>query len=378
MRLIFILFTALAAVCGCRPAERAEIKIPPLPQNQAAVVRTSLAALTDALDDEPRNSEFHFRRALLHEQARDFGKALQDANQAIENRRTGQAYGRYYVLRGRIYLSLNQTDSAFADAVQSEKLGVQSAEADLLRGQTYCIKQQYTKAGAALRSAARRTPFDPQIYYWQANVAAGGGDTAQAIALLNGTLRRRRNYVQAYNRLTELYAGLKNYPLAKQYAFAGLQTDSNNVSINRNLGKIYQQADQPDSAVQCYRRALKRDTSLHRLEYEIGMIYLQEKNYAAATRYFEKLVPHLNRFPGVPDILAVCYDQTGQERSKLEAWKTDLEADSTDATAQRLYAALARRVQAKRRQYTMDSLANRQRRLFSIKPNIKPVEIKRR
>lgn len=378
MRPVFIIIAAIGLMSGCKPTERAEIKIPPLPKNEAAVVRTSLAALTDALDDEPGNSEYHFRRALLHEQARDFSKALRDVNQAIENRRTGQAYGRYYVLRGRIYLNRNQTDLAFADALQSEKLGVQSAEADLLRGQMYCIKQQYAKANAALRSAARRTPFDSQIYYWQANVAAGRGDTTQAIALLNGTLGRRRDYVQAYNRLTELYAGLKDYPAAKQYAFAGLKIDSNNVPVNTNLGRIYQRAGQSDSAVQCYRRALKRDTSLHRLNYEIGVVYLQEKNYGAATRYFEKLIPHLNRFSDVPDILAVCYGHTGQDRSKLDTWKADLETDSTNTTTQRLYAALARRVQAKRRQATMDSLANRQRRLFSIKPNIKPVEIKRR
>lgn len=372
------MLAGLGLAWGCRPAERTEIKIPPLPGSQTDVVRTSLAAMTEAIDDEPRNSEYYFRRALLHEQARDFGKALRDAGKAIEHRQTGQAYGRYYVLRGRIYLQRNQTDSAFADAVQSEKLGVQSAEADLLRGQAYCIKGQYAKAGAALRLAARRTPFDPQVYYWQANVAAGSGDTAQAIALLRGTLGRRREYVRAHNRLAELYTGLNDYPAAKREAFAGLGIDSNNVPINSNLGRIYQRTGQPDSAIWCYRRALQRDTSLHRLRYAIGTIYLQEKEYAAATRYFEKLIPHLRRFPGVPDLLAICYDQTGQERPRLEAWKAELEADSTNATVQRLYAALARRVQAKRRQWVMDSLANRQRRLFSIKPSIRPAEIQRR
>lgn len=364
----------LLGMAACRPAERQELKIPPLPAGEQPVIETSLAALTDAIADEPDNGIYYYRRALLYEQSRRYDEALQDVKQAIEYRSTGEAYGRYYVLRGRIYLLQNQLDSAYADAVQSEKLGAQSAGAYLLRGQLYTIKQQYDKAITALEIAQQMTPYDPQIYYWQANAIAGKGDTTQALALLQSAVESRPDYIQAYNRFTEIYVGLRDYATAKRYAFTGLAIDSSNVYINNNLGKLYRTTHESDSAVLFFQRSLKKDTSQHPLNYEIGMIYLEKKNYWAAMPYFEKLTTRLSKYPDVPELLAVCYDQTGQERYKLEAWQAAIEADSTDWRTQRLFIALSRRVQSKRRQAAMDSIAQRKQRFM----NIKPVEIKRR
>ncbi len=373
-RLMWIGWLSLVCLTGCRPAERRELKIPPLPAGEQTVIQTSLAALTDAIDDEPGNGSYYFRRALLYEQSRRYEEALRDVKQAIEYRSTGESYGRYYVLRGRLYLLENKIDSAYADAVQSEKLGVQSAAAYLLRGQLYTIKQQYNKATAALNTAQQMTPYNPQIYYWQANAAAGRGDTTQAIAQLTAAIKSRPDYIQVYNRFTEIYTGLRDYATAKQYAFTGLKIDSSNVYLNNNLGKLYRTIHQTDSAIICFRRSLKKDTAQYPLNYDIGMIYLEKKYYWAAIPYFEKLTTRLNKYPQVPEILAVCYDQTGQERYKLESWQATLQADSTDWKTQRLYEALARRVKSKQRQAAMDSLASRKQQLM----NISPVEIKPR
>jgi|GEM_PF-2679951 len=358
---------------SCRPAERKELKIPPLPAGRESVIASSLAALTDAIEDRPRNSVYYYRRAMLYEQSRQYNEALRDIKRAIEYRSTGEPYGRYYVLRGQVYLAQNKVDSAYADAVQSEKLGTQSAAAYLFRGQMYAIKRQYGRAAEALAEARQLTPHDPQIYYWQAQTAAGTGDTTQAIALLNEVLQKQNRYVPAYNRLTEMYTGLQDLATARQYAFAGLRIDSTDVTINNNLGRIYRRTNQTDSALIFFRRSLARDTSQHQLTYEIGSMYLEKKNYWAATPYFEKLSGHFTRYPDVPDILAVCYDLTGRERSKLEVWHAAIQADSTDMKTQRLYDALSRRVQSRRRQAVLDSITHHRRQLIKIAP----VEIRR-
>ncbi|MDJ1498169.1 tetratricopeptide repeat protein [Cytophagaceae bacterium DM2B3-1] len=359
---------------ACRPAEQKELKIPPLPNGEQAVIQTSLAALTDAIEDEPRNGSYYFRRAALYEQAHRYGESLQDINKAIEYRSTNEAYGRYYVLRGRIYLLQNKIDQAYADAVQSEKLGAQSAAAYLLRGQMYAIKGKYTNAMNALKEAKQMTPFDPQVYYWEANASAGLGDTAQAISLFHTTLQTRKDYIQAYNRLTEIYAKQRDFVTAKQYAYAGLKIDSNNVLINNNLGSIYRLSKQTDSAVYCFQRSLKRDTLQHNLNYELGRIFFDKKNYWTATPYFEKLTTQFAKYPDVPELLAVCYDLTGQERGKMESLQAVLAVDSTDKKTILLYEALNRRITYKRRQMVMDSLATKKQQII----NIAPVEIRRR
>ncbi|MDJ1484027.1 tetratricopeptide repeat protein [Cytophagaceae bacterium YF14B1] len=359
---------------ACRPAEQKELKIPPLPNGEQAVIQTSLVALTDAIEDEPRNGSYYFRRAALYEQAHRYGESLQDINKAIEYRSTNEAYGRYYVLRGRIYLLQNKIDQAYADAIQSEKLGAQSAAAYLLRGQLYAIKGKYRNAMNALKEAKQMTPFDPQVYYWEANALAGLGDTAQAISLFHTTLQTRKDYIQAYNRLTEIYAKQKDFVTAKQYAYAGLKIDSNNVLINNNLGSIYRLSKQTDSAVYCFQRSLKRDTSQHNLNYELGRIFFEKKNYWTATPYFEKLTTQLGKYPDVPELLAVCYDLTGQERVKMELLQAVLAVDSTDKKTILLYDALNRRITYKRRQMVMDSLATKKQQII----NIAPVEIRRR
>ncbi|MCU0353894.1 MAG: tetratricopeptide repeat protein [Cytophagales bacterium] len=374
MRTAAILGFLWVGLLACRPAERHELQIPPLPADEAQVQQASLTALSEFVDDEPRNSVYLYRRALLYERMRRYGEALRDVNRAIENRRTGDAYGRYYVLRGRLYLYRNRVDSAYADAVQSEKLGVQSAAAYLLRGQMYTLKREYEKATEALQIARQMTPFDPQVFYWQANAAAGTGDTTRALDLLQESLAARPDYIQAYNRLAEIHVGLRDLPTAKRYAFAGLRLDSTNIYLNNNLGRMYRRTNEPDSALAFYRRSLARDTSQHTLNYEIAAIHLEKKRYWSAIPYLERLVKRPARYPDVPDLLAVCYDRTGQERTKLETFELMLAADSTDTQTQRLRAALTRRIQQRRRQAAMDSLADRRRRFMDIQP----VEIKRK
>ncbi len=351
---------------GCRPAEKKSLKIPPVPANEQVVLQTSLAALSDAIDDEPQNSEYYFRRAYLYEQSKRYEDALSDINQAIENRRTGQAYGQYYILRGRVYLHQNKIDSAYKDAIQTEKLGAQSAEAYLLRGQMYAIKKQYKDAELSLRIAQQMTPYEPQIYYWQANTVAGSGDTVKAISLLHTALSYNHEPVPVYNRLAELHAGLWEWQTAKSYAFAGLKLDPENVVLNNNMGRFYRANRQIDSALIFYGHSLAKDTSQYQLMYEVGTMHMNRRSYWMALPYFEKLLAHIDQFPAIPELLAACYEFTGQQNARLTRWKQVIEADSTNLTAQRVYNTLFRRIQARRRQAAEDTL--RKRQLIELKP----------
>jgi predicted Zn-dependent protease len=360
------LLLLLSVVWGCRPGETREIKIPPLPEPGASAYKASLAALTDAIDDEPRNSYYYYRRALLYTEANDHKAALNDINNAIEFRKTNEKYGRYYVLRGQLYLAAGKVDSAFQSAQQAEKLDVQSPDFYMLIGQLYTLRKEYDKAAVALDNAQKSTPFEPTTAYYLGMVAAGKGDTARGIELIKSVIPKRPEFKNTYSSLSQIYYGLKNYPEAKQYAHQGLTLDSNDAELNNHLGYIYKAVHRMDSAVIYFKKAVKLDTSLYSTNYELAMIHVKDKEFSRAIPYLEKLLPYQKQYPEVQQLLILSYAKAGREPEALAQYASAVQTDSTNAVAVEMYNLLKERYETRRKRKALDSVARAKARIFEI------------
>jgi tetratricopeptide (TPR) repeat protein len=372
---LFVLFLALTGLAACTAPENQEVKIPPLPDNVSAIQEASLLALSDAIEDEPSRSEYYYRRALLYQQAGKKQMALQDLTQAIDNRETNERYGRYYALRAQLLMEGGLIDSAFRDAEQALKLEEGQAPGFVaLLGQLYAVRGDYKKANASLDEALRRTPAEPQLYYWKGHVAASTGDTARAVEYLHEAIRRRPVYREAYNRLTEISIGNHQMGRAKTYGLKGYSIDPAYLPLNLNLGKLYMLTGQNDSAKIFLREALRSNQDLPVTMHQLAGLYFGSEEYSLALPHYEKLLQYRSRWPEVPYRLYLCFDKTGRGRDALARYTGVIERDSTNMAALEVYGLLKKREEQKREWRALDSLARRRKQLFSIETI--PLEIK--
>ena len=364
---LFVLCLSLLALAGCTASENREVKIPPLPDNPAAIQRASLLALTDAIEDEPRRSEYYYRRALLYQQAGRKDLALQDLSQAIDYRDLDERYGRYYALRAQLHLEADRVDSAFRDAERALKLEEgESPGFVALLGQLYAVRGEYKKANASLDAALRRTPGEPQLYYWKGHVAASTGDTSRAIGHLRKALELRPQYKEAYNRLSEIYFKMGQTGQAKANGLKAYRMDPGYLDVNLHLGRLYHIANQKDSAKLFLRNALQTSPELHGTRHQLAGLYFGSDEFSQALPHYEKLLAHRNRWPEVPYRLYVCYDKSGRGREGLNRYTEILQKDSTNMAALEVYDLLKKRDDQKKEWRTLDSLARRRKQLFDI------------
>jgi tetratricopeptide (TPR) repeat protein len=364
---LFAWCLALLGLVACTANDQREVKIPPLPTDLPAIQEASLMALTDAIEDEPRRSEYYYRRALLYQQAGRKDLALQDLTQAIENRDLNERYGRYYALRAQLQLEAGRVDSAFRDAERALKLEEgESPGFVALLGQLYAVRGDYKKANASLDDALRRTPGEPQLYYWKGHVATNTGDTSQAITYFKEALGLRPQYKDAYNRLMEIYMGMGRFGQAKAYGLKGYEIDPGFTAVSLNLGKLYHIANQKDSAKLFLRSALASNPELPGTTHQLAGLHFADEEYTLALPHYEKLLKHRSRWPEVPYRLYVCYDKTGRGREGLNRYTAILEKDSTNLAALEVYEWLKKRDDQKREWRALDSLQRRRKQLFSI------------
>ncbi len=364
---LFVLYLALLALAGCTASENREVKIPPLPDNPAAIQRASLLALTDAIDDEPRRSEYYYRRALLYQQAGRKDLALQDLTQAIDYRGLDERYGRYYALRAQLHLEAGRVDSAFRDAERALKLEEgESPGFVALLGQLYAVRGEYKKANASLDAALRRTPAEPQLYYWKGHVAASTGDTSRAIGHLRKALELRPQYKEAYNRLSEIYFKMGQTGQAKTNGLKAYRIDPNYLEVNLNLGRLYHIANQKDSAKLFLRNAIRINPELHGTRHQLAGLHFGSDEFSLALPHYEKLLSQRSRWPEVPYRLYVCYDKSGRGREGLNRYTEILQTDSTNLAALEVYDLLKKRDDQKKEWRALDSLARRRKQLFDI------------
>jgi tetratricopeptide (TPR) repeat protein len=356
----------LLALAGCTASENREVKIPPLPDNPAAIQRASLLALTDAIEDEPRRSEYYYRRALLYQQAGRKDLALQDLSQAIDYRGLDERYGRYYALRAQLHLEAGRVDSAFRDAERALKLeegriaGLRGAARPALRRARRVQKSQCLPRRRPAPHAGRTAALLLEGPRGRQHRRHQPGHRH-----LRKALELRPQYKEAYNRLSEIYfkMGQTGRPsqrpqrLPHRPGLHGRQPAP-------GPALPHCQPERQRQAVPAQRPPGQPRPARH--PPPAGRPALRQRRVFAGAAPLRKLLAHRNRWPEVPYRLYVCYDKSGRGREGLNRYTEILRTDSTNMAALEVYDLLKKRDDQKKEWRALDSLARRRKQLFDI------------
>lgn len=173
--IIFLLLSTTLAVVAqsdSEPLNRAIVEL------QAGRTDKAIAALTEAISQNPQLTDAYFLRGNLKLTSGDSAGALADINKVIQLKPDhGPAYGQ----RATIRLIARDLDGAIQDLTSAIKFGFNGDNVYLLRGQLRSNKGDLKGAVEDFNETIRLNPGNPQAYQLRGSLLMQAGNAEQAL-----------------------------------------------------------------------------------------------------------------------------------------------------------------------------------------------------
>ena len=194
---------------GCSNDTHQITRIPPLPSDDATKrIRVGIDYLTNVIRRAPRSAVNYHKRAELYVALRDYDRALEDIEQALD---ISPSNGLFLLTHARILRQLKKYDEALASARRAEVLQQDTPELYVLLGDLTQQKRQFRQARLYLAKALQMAPYDGEAYFYTGLLDARQGDTLSGIALMQRALDLKPRFLPAYVELTSIHTRLRDF-----------------------------------------------------------------------------------------------------------------------------------------------------------------------
>lgn len=343
LRALFLSWISLTALVGCGSDDRAGTAIPPLPEVNATSRRaTALKLLNNLAARNPRSSGIFYQRARLYLEAGQPTQALDDINRALDIQ---GAVGNYFQVKALALRALNRTPEALEAARQVEILEAGTPELYVLLGDLYQQTGQFGPARSYLNRAMQATPFNGEACFFSGLVTAKTGDTTQALPQFRRALTLNPGYVATYQQLASIYNSLGDTPSAIEFSERGLRRFPNDATLLYQRGRSFQQAQQPDSALLCYRKVVAIRPQFFEASFNAGLLSFRQNDLTGALQFFEQVLKYNPRVPLLNFYIGQCFEYLGNAEKALEFYTLALETDPSDFRAANGHARMKRRLE---------------------------------
>lgn len=328
------LWITLTALVGCSPEAEVGGKIPPLPSKQANRHQVAIDALSDAIAATPRSADMHFKRALLYQANQQHNLALGDINRAIELRGN---IGKFYLLKAQLAAQLKRVGEAIESAEKAEVLDVETPDLFVLLGDLNQQYKRFTKAESYLNKAIQMTPRNAEAFYVKGLIAAQRYDTTAALSLLQRSIELRPSWTPSYIKLVAIHNQLRAYPIAHYYAKTGLTFTPKEAELWYLRGQTYQRTWKIDSALICYKSAIRWQPNHANSNLQAGLIYFKQNDLIKALRMFEIVLKTQPNTPMINYLLGQCMEYLGRTEEAQSFYDFALKQNAADTKAQAGY-----------------------------------------
>ena len=272
--LALLLLCLTICIVGCNSKKYADL--PP-----------ELAELCKNIDRHPKKSELYYQRADYYYYHKNIEKGIADMQTAIKLQPDSS---KYYVKLSDLYFAQRETDLAEEMLLQAIKKQKSNNEARLKLAELYFHLRMKDQCASTIEEAIQLQAHNPKAYLIKAFLLKEDQDTTGYLRMLQMVIDQDPNEVKAFLELGSYYQERLN-PLAISYYQNGIQVDPKNVELHYNLGKLYQDLNRQEEAIQEYRTAIQINPKYVPALNNLGYLYLDdETKYADAVKLFTRAI----------------------------------------------------------------------------------------
>lgn len=323
-------FALLLLLYGCGADPRQQRQIPPLPTaSDSSQIEAALRMLTLAINQSSPASAYA-KRATLYLSINRPKEALEDIDEAISRNNTE---GTYYLIRAQVLRTLKLPDKALDNAQRAEILGADTPELYTLLADIWQQRNQFAKARLYLAKALQMAPYDGEAYFFNGLITAKQGDTSQALALYQQSLKLKPRYLETYNQLAAVYRSLGDLGAALTYNEQAIRYFPSNPRLTFGRGMIYQAGGRLDSALICYKQTVRLEPTYYQANFQAGLILQRWKAYTQALANFNRVQQLNPQFPRIDTYIGQCQEQLGLYEEAVASYTKSARQNPADQQA---------------------------------------------
>lgn len=327
-RICFV--SLMMAFVGCGADPRQQTRIPPLPTASDSVrTEAALNALTRAINQSSPASAYA-KRATLYLSINRPKEALSDIDEAIGRNNTE---GSYFLIRAQVLRALKLPQKALDNAQRAEILGADTPELYILLADVWQQKNQFAKARLYLAKALQMAPYDGEAFFFNGLITARQGDTTQAIALYQQSLKLKPRYLETYNQLAAVYRSLGDLGSALAYNGQAIRYFPNDARLIFGRGMIYQAGGRLDSALTFYQQTVRLDPTYYQANFQAGLVLQRWKAYTQALTNFSRVQQLNPQFPRIDTYIGQCQEQLGMYAEAVASYTKSTRQNPADQQA---------------------------------------------
>jgi tetratricopeptide (TPR) repeat protein len=246
-----------------------------------------IAAISKRIASDNKNAALYDQRAELYIKAEKLNDALSDVNKAISIDNKMPAA---YLTLSDIYLLQGKPGNALEAIQKSLAIDDKYTDGYLRLAKLYLVMKDYEKTGQNINKVLNLDPNSSKAYFLKGIALEENGDTIKAVESYQKAVAFDPQYFDAFIQLGSLYA-LKKSPLAAGYFNSALSVKPNSKETLYMLGMFYQENEQPEKALDTYKRMINLD-STNKLPYYnsgyVNLVYLQK--FKVGAEFFTKAI----------------------------------------------------------------------------------------
>ncbi|HEV7349545.1 tetratricopeptide repeat protein [Telluribacter sp.] len=336
---------------SCQSDARNATRIPPTPSEKLKSnwQKDAIDALTNNIRRKIDLDNSYFKRARIYFENEQYDLAINDINDAIENK---DNVGDYYLLRGQVNRELNNLDAALQDAQRAEALQQVSPELYILMADILQEKKRFREAQNYLNRSLQMAPYDGSAYYVKGMLQSRIGDTTASLGSFKQAIDLNPRLLRAYQQNIIINNRLGNLNNALYYNNLALKRYPKDAILHFERGQFYNALNKSDSALLSYNKAAALDPKLTEAYFQSGSIYLKWKMHDAALKAFEKVKNNQAEYPQINYLIGVTLERMGYDDRASEFYKMELEKSPENQLA---YAGVVRLQRREMGQYSTPS-----------------------
>jgi tetratricopeptide (TPR) repeat protein len=282
--LIFLIIFFLNAGCNKNADEG---KIPDVDPDKENSGEATLFVLNQAINDEPENPVYYFKRSELYFRTGNLQLALNDINNAIHYNNTNSEF---YFQLSRIDYAMHRLPMALKAAIAAEELKSDDPELYILISWIYMDLRNENKSDEYLKKAGTIAPHHTDLFVLKAKISAAKGDTSSAIANLFTALKKDEYNVGSYKELVKIYETSRKTDSALIFLTIGRSISPRDPFFYYYEGRFFESLNFKKAAQKSYETALKSDSTYYLAYYSLALMAYKQENYSSALKNFVEVV----------------------------------------------------------------------------------------